>query len=47
MSAEERLILAQRNGSAAGLMVATDPHLAQDLADGEALRRLREALPDE
>jgi hypothetical protein len=25
---------------------ATDPHLAQDIEDGAALRRLREALPE-
>jgi len=27
-------------------MLAADPHLAQDIEDGAALRRLREALPE-
>lgn len=27
-------------------MFAADPHLAQDIEDGAALRRLREALPE-
>ena len=30
----------------AAVALAADPHLAQDIEDGAALRELREALPD-
>jgi len=55
MTAEERLETALRVAGrgkgydwfpiAADVFLA-DPHLAQDIADGAALRRLREALPE-
>lgn len=57
MSAVERLAaalsgsthydgIAARFDGRAQNALAADPHLAQDLEDGAALRRLKEALPD-
>lgn len=48
MSARERLRTAMLEafGPDEDAILAADPHLAQDIADGEALRRLREADPE-